>query len=116
MRKTKSKEEVPAKISIRPALTPESREEQLIGLAIDQAERMLLEGNAPTQVIVHYLKLGTRQHRTEIKALEKEIELKDARIKALEGNENIKQLYEEALKSFKLYSGSGSSDEQQQDY
>lgn len=111
MRKAKTETEMSNNISIRPALTPEAREEQMIGLAIDQAERMLLNGTAPTQVIVHYLKLGTRQYRKEIEALEKEIELKDARIKSLEGAESTRELYEEALKSFKLYSGAGSSDE-----
>lgn len=112
MRKAQTKTEVSEKKSIRPALTPEAREEQLIGLAISQAEKMLLEGTAPTQVVIHYLKLGTRQYRKEIEALEKEIELKDAKIKNLEGAESTRELYEEALKSFKLYSGQGSSDEE----
>ena len=112
MRKAKTTEEKPEKISLRPALTPEAREEQLIGLATAQAEKMLLEGNAPTQVLVHYLKLGTRQYRAQIDALEKEIELKDAKIKNLEVAESTVKLYEEALKSFKLYSGQGSSDEE----
>ena len=112
MKRTKSPVEEGNKPSIRPALTPESREEQLIGLAIDQAEQMLLNGTAPTQIVVHYLKLGTKQHRKEVEALEKEIELKDAKIKALEGTEDIKALYENALRSFKEYRGSSETYEE----
>ena len=47
------------KRTIRPALTPESRENQMIALAIDLAEKQLQEGTASSQVITHFLKLGT---------------------------------------------------------
>ena len=42
---------------MRPALTPEARENQLIYLATDLAEKQLREGTASSQVITHYLKL-----------------------------------------------------------
>ena len=48
---------------MRPALTPEARENQLISLAVDLAERQLLEGTASSQVITHYLKLGSTKER-----------------------------------------------------
>ena len=38
---------------MRPALTPEARENQLISLAVDLAERQLREGTASSQVITH---------------------------------------------------------------
>lgn len=44
---------------IRPGLTPESREDQLVALAIDLAEKQLLEGTASAQVISHFLKIGS---------------------------------------------------------
>ena len=40
----------PAK-KMRPALTPEARENQLIALAVDLAEKQLREGTASAQVI-----------------------------------------------------------------
>ena len=39
---------------IRPALTPEARENQMIALAVDLAEKQLLEGTASSQVITHH--------------------------------------------------------------
>lgn len=38
---------------MRPALTPEARENQLISLASDLAEKQLREGTASSQVITH---------------------------------------------------------------
>ena len=48
-----------------PAKTVEARENQLITLAVDLAERQLLEGTASAQVISHYLKLGSTKDRLE---------------------------------------------------
>lgn len=42
-----------------PATTPEARENQLIALAVDLAEKQMREGTASAQVITHYLKLGS---------------------------------------------------------
>ena len=50
---------------IRPALTPEARENQLIYLATNLAEQQLLDGTASSQVITHYLKLGSTKERIE---------------------------------------------------
>lgn len=91
----------------RPALTPEAREGQLISLAVDLAEKQLLEGTASSQVITHYLKLGTTRERLEQKRIEQEIELQKAKTKALGDAEEIKVLYENALKAMRQYGGYG---------
>lgn len=39
---------------MRPALSPEARENQMIALAVDLAERQLIEGTASSQVITHF--------------------------------------------------------------
>ena len=49
----------------RPATTPEGREKQLIALATDLAEKQLREGTASSQVITHYLKLGSSKDKIE---------------------------------------------------
>ena len=54
------------------ALSPEARENQLIAYATNLAERQLREGTASSQVIVHYLKLGSSKERLEKKLLEEE--------------------------------------------
>ena len=48
---------------IRPALTPEARENQLIYLATNLAEQQLRDGTASSQVITHYLKLGSTKEK-----------------------------------------------------
>ena len=101
---------------IRPALNPESREKQMIALAVDLAEKQLLDGTASSQVITHYLKLGTMKEQLEIKRIEQEIELQKAKTKALDNADEIKQLYKNALDAMRMYSGYGSSgDEDDED-
>ena len=45
----------------RTAFSPEARENQMIALAIDLAEKQLREGTAASSVITHYLKLGSKK-------------------------------------------------------
>jgi hypothetical protein len=103
-RKTKTTTEAPR---IRPALTPEARENQLIALATNAAEKMLLDGTAPASVICHYLKLGSMKEKYEIEKLKGETALQMAKIEALESQKHIEELYTEAMDAFKKYSGSG---------
>jgi len=92
---------------MRPALTTESRENQLISLAVDLAEKQLMEGTASSQVITHYLKLGTTVARLEKEKLERENELLKAKTQALKSAEKVEELYENALKAMRNYSGGG---------
>ena len=96
---------------IRPALSPEARENQMISLAVDLAERQLLEGTASAQVITHYLKLGTLKEQLEREKLEKENELLRAKTEALQSAQHIEELYAEAIKAMRSYSGSAADDE-----
>lgn len=90
---------------IRPALTPEAREKQLISLAVDLAERQLIDGTASAQVITHYLKLGTANARLEREKLEKENKLLEVKAKTLESAERVEELYTKAIKAMRDYSG-----------
>lgn len=90
---------------IRPALTPEARENQLIALAVDLAEKQLLEGTASSQVITHYLKLGSMREKLERKKLEEECATLAAKRDALESSANSERLYAEALEAMRSYSG-----------
>lgn len=94
----------PAKRS-RPALTPEARENQLISLAIDRAEQQLLDGTASSQVITHYLKLGSSKERLEKERLQHENELLKAKTQSLLAGQRSDEMYEQALKAFTRYSG-----------
>lgn len=95
----------------RPALTPEARENQLIALAVDVAEEQLRNGTASSQVITHFLKLGTTRAELEKEKLVRENELLRAKAKALDSAEEIKVLYADALKAMRNYAGQGDPDE-----
>lgn len=96
---------------MRPALTPESRENQLISLAVDLAEQQLRDGTASSQVISHFLKLGSTREKLERERLEEENKLLKAKTRALENAEEVKVLYEQALKAMRNYAGQGEPDE-----
>lgn len=91
----------------RPALTPEGRENQLISLAIDLAEKQLMEGTASSQVITHYLKLGSTKEKLEREFLEQQLELTKAKTENLQSMKRVEELYANALDAMRKYSGNG---------
>lgn len=93
--------------SIRPALTPEARENQLIFLATELAEQQLRDGTASSQVITHYLKLGSSKEKIEKEILEKQKALITAKTEALQSAKHIEELYANAINAMKSYSGQG---------
>jgi hypothetical protein len=95
----------------RPALTPEAKENQMIALAVDLAEQQLREGTASSQVITHFLKLGSTKERLEKEKLEKENELLRAKTEAIQSQGEMKEMYEAALNAMKRYSGHGDVDD-----
>ena len=105
MARTNSKQSSNTKRKIRPALDPEARENQLVSLAIDLAEQQLLEGTATSQVITHYLKLGSIKERIERDILSKQKELIEAKTSALKSSQRIEELYENALSAMREYKG-----------
>ena len=95
----------------RPALSPEARENQLISRAVDLAEKQLIEGTASSQVITHYLKLGSTKERIEKEILEKQKELISAKTEAMRSAKRVEELYANALNAMRRYSGQSESDE-----
>lgn len=109
MKRTKNAKSSGALQPMRPALTPEAREGQLISLAVDLAEKQLREGTASSQVITHYLKLGSTKERIEKEILEKQKELISAKTEALQAEKNIGELYAKVMEAIKDYSGNGTN-------
>lgn len=89
----------------RPATSEEGRESQLVSLAIDLAERQLAEGTASSQVMTHYLKLGSTRERLEQERLQNENELLRSKVDALKSAKRVEELYAEALHAMRTYSG-----------
>ena len=85
------------------ALDPEARENQLISLAVDLAEKQLREGTASSQVISHFLKLGSTKEKLELEKLKKENELLVAKTESLQSAKRVEELYAEAMDAFKGY-------------
>lgn len=96
---------------MRPALSPEARENQLISLAVDLAEQQLREGTASSQVITHYLKLGSTKEKIEKEILEKQKELIEAKTQNLHSSARVEELYEKALTAMRTYAGQGDTND-----
>lgn len=96
--------DVPARRT-RPALTPEARENELIALAVDVAEEQLRNRTASSQVIVHYLKLGSSKERLEKEMLEKQKELLVAKAESLEAARKAEEDYAKVLDALRRYGG-----------
>lgn len=88
-----------------PARTPEERENQLISMAVDLAEKQLREGTASAQVITHYLKLGTTRERLEKEMLRIQMANLEAKTEAITSAKRIEELYSDAIRAMKEYGG-----------
>ena len=94
-----------------PVMTPEARENQLISLAIDLAEQQLRNGTASSQVITHYLKLGSSKEKLEKEILQEQKKLVVAKTSAIESQERIDELYAGAIAAMRSYNGQSEEQE-----
>lgn len=89
----------------RPATTLDARENQMIALSVDLAEKQLREGTASAQVITHFLRLGTSRERLEQEKLRKENELLVQRAESYASGKRVEELYGQALDAMRSYAG-----------
>ena len=97
---------------IRPALTPEARENQLIALAVDLVEQRLLDGSASSQETTHFLKLGSMKNQLEMEKLREENKLLKAKTESIQSAKRVEELYAEAINAMSRYSGNRSSSDE----
>ena len=97
---------------LRPPVSLEAQENLMIPLAVQCAEKQLRDGTASSQVITHYLKLGSSKERIEKEILEKQKELIEAKTKNNISNSEAKELYAHALDALRRYYGAGGDDEE----
>ncbi len=90
-----------------PATTPEAREKQVVARAYDLAEQQIMEGTASSQVITHFLKIGSSRERYEKEKLQNENKLMQAKVADLENRKTDAVMIEKALEAMKSYSGNG---------
>ena len=99
----------------RPPLTAEGKEKQMISLAMDCAEERMRNGTAPSQLIVHYLKLGSEKNRLEMEKLKEENKLLRAKTEAIKSLKSQEELYAAAIKAMRRYAGDISEDDETED-
>lgn len=91
--------------ALRPAITPEGREQQMISLAMDLVEQRLRDGTASSQETTHFLKLGSTKNQLEVEKLKQETELLKVKQANLESSVRMEKLYSDAMDAMKTYSG-----------
>lgn len=100
---------------MRPASTPEARQAQLVAMAYDAAEKQLQEGTASSQVITHFLKMGSTREQIELEKLKKENAVLEAKAEAYKSAENMEALYKQAINAMMSYSGQTTGDDSESD-
>ncbi len=112
MQKQKARKPSGSPNRMRPALTPEARENQLISLAVDLAEEQLRNGTASSQVITHYLKLGSSREKLEKEKIALDNKLTEAKTDAVASTKRVEEIYKNAIDAFRKYSGQGGSSDE----
>lgn len=100
---------------MRPALTPEARENQMIALAMDLAEQQLRDGTASSQLITEFVKRGSTKAKLEKEILAEQRDLISEKTRSLRSAEHVEELYRNALNAFRGYSGQEDSSEPEGD-
>lgn len=83
----------------------EALENAMIAQATRLAYQQLCDGTASSQVITHYLKLGTQKEKIEQDILKKQAKLIDAKTESIKDQKKSEKLYQDALNAFRTYSG-----------
>jgi len=86
-----------------PAASPEARESEIVALAYDQAEKMIANGTASSQIVTHFLKMGSTREQYEQERLRNENILLQAKQESLAAQARIEDLYKNALNAMRGY-------------
>lgn len=91
----------------RTAVSPKDREEELVSLAYDVAEEQMRNGTATSQVITHFLKLGSLREQKELETMDMKNEFVAQKIELMKSQERNKEIAEEAMRAFRSYQPGG---------
>ncbi len=98
-----------------PAKTPEARQNQLINLAVEEAERRLRNGTASSQIITTLLHFASTKAMLELEKMRSDISLSKAKEKEIVDKASNSELYARALEAFKSYKGDKDEDYEYED-
>lgn len=88
-----------------PPMSVEARENQLIAMAMDYAEQQMKDGTASAAVISQLLKLGSSRERLALRSQLLQNDLTVAKTKSIESSDKMEQMYADAMRAFRRYSG-----------
>lgn len=88
---------------MRPATSPEAREQQLVNLAVNLAEKQLRDGTAAPSVINHFLKIASTREIIEREILEKQAKLIEAKASSISKDREAEELAKAAIEAMKNY-------------
>lgn len=91
-----------------PRIPPRTEEEEVKlagGYAMDLAIQWMKDGTAPAQIVTHFLKINSPKEQAELEKLHKEIELLEAKKKAIESAEEQDKKYQEVIRAISSYAG-----------
>lgn len=94
-----------------PAKTPDENEKRCISLAMEVAQKRMLDGTASSQIILHFLQLGSSTAQIEKEILKGQKDLIHSKIDKLKSEVKSEQLFAEAISAMRSYGGSLQEDE-----
>lgn len=104
MRKGYNQSQSPPEVTMStPAYSIEARQNQMIALATNEAEKRIRDGTASSQIIVHYLQLGTTLAQLKEKEIEQKCAMMEAKQKTYESMANMEELAADALDALRSY-------------
>lgn len=98
------------KSSRAPAMSIEANDNEMISLANKCAREQLRNGTASSQIICHYLKMGSERERLAVEQAKADLELTRAKTKSIESSERMESMFARALSAFSDYRGETDSE------
>lgn len=95
----------------KPGDTTEARQSDLVLLAYNVAEEQLKSKNVSSQVLTHFLKLGSDLAAIEKEKLKQQTLLLEAKTKEIKASVDKDKMLDEALKAIREYRGDDIYDE-----
>ena len=89
----------------RPDFTDAAMERRLVGLAYDEAERRLKDGTASSEMVCHFLRVGSSKEYLEKQILESKAELTRAKTELFKAQQKSEEMFVEAISAFRSYKG-----------
>lgn len=102
-----------AKTPMTPPIDDQAMESKMISLALKQAQKQLEQGTASSQIVTHFLRLGSTRAQIELEELQLKNRLLEEKIVAEQSGQRLNEMFQEVLEALRSYSyvPPGGSDE-----